>query len=399
MPTLSRRSFMSTAAVLGAAVAGAGACTTHPGSAGSGPHGDATAGDAPSLVVVTLAGGNDWLNTVVPAGDGTYRDSRGDLAIGADEVLDIGDGFGLHPKLSNLSQRFNEGDVAVVHGVAPPRPSLSHFESADTWQRGDPDHPGATGWIGRWLDKSEHDPFRALAIGNTLPLALAGAEESGAVLSVSGPVPRDDALTEAWYATADSADGAVAFIGRSMDDLRRLGPAQRVAMEGMGGEAGNKARGRARLDDALAAAGRLLNGGFGTRVVSVVHEGYDTHSAQRDTQERLLGELDSAVGTFFAELGESNASTTLLVWSEFGRRVASNGSGTDHGTAGNVLLMGGMVRGGHHGDPCRLDDLDDDGNLRPTTDFRSVYGAVLASVLDADPGAVLPDPPAPLDLF
>ncbi len=138
------------------------------------------------LVLVTLYGGNDGLNTVVPAADPAYQSARPDLAYAQNEVLDIGEGLGLNPGLAGLKQQWDSGTLAIVRGVSYPKPDHSHFRSMDIWQTASPDHPAGTGWIGRWLDANGRDPLNAVSLEPVLPPMLAGATTAGAALPLRG---------------------------------------------------------------------------------------------------------------------------------------------------------------------------------------------------------------------
>jgi uncharacterized protein (DUF1501 family) len=182
MDTLTRRRFLLASGVTGAAAlaAGAGVYTLK----------DilATAGDRPAdartLVLVTLYGGNDGLNTVVPYADPAYHDARPGLAYGADEVLRVDDGLGLNPALAGLHKLYGDGRLAIVRGAGYPKPNRSHFQSMDIWQTARPDRPGTSGWLGRWLDASGADPRLAVSFEPALPVLLAGERGAGAAVTL-----------------------------------------------------------------------------------------------------------------------------------------------------------------------------------------------------------------------
>ena len=169
------------------------------------------------LVLVTLYGGNDGLNTVVPAADPAYQSARPDLAYGQGEVLDIGEGLGLNPGLAGLKQQWDNGTLAIVRGVSYPKPDHSHFRSMDIWQTASPDHPAGTGWIGRWLDANGRDPLSAVSLEPVLPPMLAGATTAGAALPLRGL-----ALPSGPLATAFTA------LGRPSAGSRRCRPTRRA---------------------------------------------------------------------------------------------------------------------------------------------------------------------------
>lgn len=373
------------------------------------------------LVVVTLYGGNDGLNTVVPAGDKAYQSARPDLAYQPNEVLDLGDGLGLNPGMTGLHKLWTDKQLAIVRGVGYPQPDHSHFRSMAIWQTASPTTTVPTGWLGRWLDETGDDPIRAVSIDPVMPPLLAGAKTAAASCPVAGlvlpPGVLGTSLSGLGVASAD--DGTwQARVAKSYADLCRaakvLGPAvPKAAATKHHGKKGtpmptptatadpddpdapsapaSSAGGTGGLAAQLDVVASLVEAGVPTRAYSVSLGGFDTHAGERGTQQRLLGELDQALSGFAARLATTDRGKQVvtLVYSEFGRRVIANASeGTDHGTAGPVFILGKGVVGGFHGAQLSLTDLDD-GDLKAGTDFRDVYASVLQNVLGTDPGAVL----------
>ena len=373
----------------------------------------ASAADGPVLVVLTLYGGNDGLNTVIPYESSAYASARGLLAVDPGTVLPMADGFALHPSLAQFHGLWQKGRLAVVHGVGYPQPNLSHFASMDIWQSASPDGSQATGWLGRWLDVTGRDPLRALAIGPMLPLELSGAKvQGGAVPPPPLLLPGTAVGQQAFSAMQRAAAGSPALVDdvtASGSDLlllvKELGPLfDRVGASGAGastnleGGAGGLAiaqggGGRSAgnvLAQQLAMVAAMIEAKVPTRVYAVSLGGFDTHADQLATQKALLDELDAAVPSFLSGLASSDRPVVVLIHTEFGRRVAANASeGTDHGAANVVLVAGHQVKGGFYGDAPTLTALDDNGNLRFSTDFRSVYATVLDQVIGVDPRGVL----------
>lgn len=398
--TLDRRQFILGASALGATF-GAGCSGSQPTasprptgtvalrSASAGSAGQSRSTDG-TLVVVTLVGGNDALNTVCPVLDGTYRSKRGDLALDPTATHDIGEGFALHPSLTRAKALWDGGRLGVVHGVGFGSLDRSHFHCMDVWQAGD-EHDLTTGWLGRWLDTTDGDPLRGVGIGRRLPLLLRGASTTGAVVP-PGPftLPGDQrtrSLLGQLAATDDSLGPLAAVVGQANADLLSVVDRVAPATADLGAST--------TLDARFRTVAAMIAAGLPTRVYAIEHGGFDTHAAQPAQHDVLLGELDAALGAFLDQVGERNV--TVLVSSEFGRRVAPNASlGTDHGAAGTVLVAG-SVRGGHHGEPPPLDRLTD-GDLTTTVDFRAVYGGLLEGVLGIDAGDVLAKAPTPLAL-
>lgn len=352
---------------------------------------------APVLVLVTLYGGNDGLNTVVPAADPAYHSARPDLAYDEGEVLDLGEGLGLNPGMTGLKQQWDAGRLAIVRGASYPKPDHSHFRSMDIWQTADPVHPASTGWIGRWLDANGGDALAAISLEPVLPPLLAGATTTGAALPLRGLALPRGALGTAFAAMGAAAPGEAApqaTAARSIADLHRT-------VDTFGGAVDDAGTGGGPLAAQLDVVARCIELGAPSRVYSVSLGGFDTHADERGTQQGLLSEVDAAVSGFLTRMTgtDRGRQVVLMAYSEFGRRVAANANeGTDHGTAGPVLVAGSGVRGGFVGEQPSLTDLDD-GDLKATTDFRDVYATLLTRVLGADPEPVLGKGRAELPLF
>lgn len=391
---VSRRHFLGGATALGAAAA-AGALAWRDdhhdpkGSTGSTSTTSDKAGRAGSLVVVTLYGGNDGLNTVAPIHDPHYASLRGSLALDPTTTHDLGEGFALHPSLSEHKALWDRGQLAVVHGVGFEALDRSHFHCMDVWQAGSQDDL-STGWIGRWLDANGTGPLDAVAVGRRLPLLARGEKRSAATVppgpfTLPGGATLDDLLER--LSRADKNRG-------KLGDLAAATTTDLLSVAATVGPLVDRSPAAETLQARLDTVATLIEAGLPSRIYSVALDGFDTHANQAGAQSTLLAQLDKALGAFFARI---TSGVTVLVHSEFGRRVAPNASaGTDHGRGG-VVLLAGQVRGGHHGEPPPLDKLVD-GDLATTTDFRAIYGALLEGVLDTDAGDVLDHPPKPLSL-
>lgn len=393
---LTRRRFLAGASVLGASVA-LGACQV--GSPDTGPTaaaGAASGGDSDGvLVVATLNGGNDALNTVAPVADPRYGDLRGELALDPAATHDLGDGLALHPALVGTKALWDDGRLAIVHGVGFDGLDRSHFHCMDVWQAGTTDDL-RTGWIGRWLDAEGTGPLDAIAVGRMLPLLGRGTRRSAATVPPGPFDPPGDARLEALVTGLADDEGRAPLadlVARSNADLYEV--AGEVAPV-VGAVAEPDATAGDDLASSLGTVAGLIDAGLPTRVYAVELGGFDTHANQAPVHEALLTELDGALAAFCDQM--AGRPVTVLVYSEFGRRVAPNGSaGTDHGSGGTVLLAG-AVRGGHHGEPPDLDRLVD-GDLPAAVDYRSVYGGVLEGVLGTPAADVLgADAPRPLPL-
>jgi uncharacterized protein (DUF1501 family) len=396
-----RRRFLLGAGAAGAAV-GAGVLLDRLAIPGSAP---ATSEEGGPLVLVTLYGGNDGLNTVVPYDDPAYHAARPTLGYTAGEVLDLGEGLGLNPKLAGLHSLWQSGRLAIVRGVGYPQPNLSHFASMDIWQTANPPDGSGAGWVGRWLDLGDDDPMRAISVGATLPPLMRGERRSAtAVTAARIKLAGTAALQEAYSALqAPAADrqGLAAAVAASGSDLL----AAAADLDRLSTSTGDQSApaGATDLRSQMALVADLINAGSPTRVYEVSLSSFDDHADEKPDHERLLLELDSAVTGFLKSLSghPTGRQAVVMTYSEFGRRPAENASGgTDHGSAAPLFVAGLGVKGGRfYGEEPSLTSLDDDGNPLHNVDFRSVYATVLDRVLGADPDEVLGGRFPPLDFI
>jgi len=355
------------------------------------------AAGSPILVVLTMYGGNDGLNTVIPYADSAYHDARPELAYDAGEVLHLDDDLGLNPGLKGMAKLWQNKQLAIVRGVGYPKPDHSHFRSMDIWQTASPSAPVNTGWIGRWLDATGDDPIRAVNVGSILPPLVVGAKATAAALSIgkATPLPAGVTTALAGLAKSDPSDTASEAMVRSAYAAQRKVAATFDPV--VGGQRSGDVEGDG-LKSQLAVVGQCVKAGVPTKVYSVSLDGFDTHADEKQTQQGLLEVLDSALSGFLADMATDvrGRGVVVLVYSEFGRRVAANASqGTDHGTAGPVFVTGLPVKGGFYGAQPSLRDLDA-GDLKSTVDFRAVYGEIVHKTLGADPHQVLDTVPAEL---
>jgi uncharacterized protein (DUF1501 family) len=358
------------------------------------------------LVVIEMAGGNDGLNTVIPYALPEYSAARPNIGVAKEQVLQIGKNggteLGLHPGLKNLHAAFDKGQVAVVTGVGYPNPNRSHFSSMDVWQLGDTDFKTRReGWLARYFDADGHlknASLPGIALGDQLPLALSGTHSEAAVIGNGGDygfgVNAPDknlqmAAFNAMYEPQRNAANKIGTAASSSDEfIRNVGNEVyssteeiKTALKSYDDRAGDKAdypRGNA-LATRLQTIAKLIAGGLGTRVYYAGVGGFDTHANQVKGHANLMTGVGDAIAAFLKDMELQGRTQDVLVmtFSEFGRRVRENGSqGTDHGAASVLFVAGGGVKGGVYGDYPSLTDLDD-GDLKMTTDFRSVYSAIL----------------------
>ena len=352
------------------------------------------------LLVVLLEGGNDGINTLVPYGQSAYFDKRKTLGYKPEEIIKLSDStaVGLAPTLPKLAKLYEARKVGIVQGVGYDKPNLSHFESMDIWQTGSPKHDISTGWLGRYLDRSPagSSVVRAVAVGNRLPTALVGAEQSGvAVPSFNGftffdgtdadPASEPHRLHEAFlhFADATLADPpAQALLRSEQATVNAVRAIQKLGDP--------KAKPPATLADQVSMAVKLLSSDLGVEIAMVSLGGFDNHASEKTMHPKLLTELDNAIDRFATDVAATGKAGDylLMTFSEFGRRVEEDGSaGTDHGTAAPMFVVGDAVAGGLYGEQPSLTQLDGNKNLIRTVDFREVYSTVLDGWLRRVPAA------------
>jgi uncharacterized protein (DUF1501 family) len=399
MPEMNRRKFLTASIGAGAAglLAGAAACSTSDLQRATEqaklPDGQGV------LVIVTLYGGNDGLSTVIPFADNAYHDARPDLTYSPGEVLPLDRQLGLNPALQGLHELWKGQKLAIVRGVSYPKPNRSHFRSMDIWQTASPDKPVSSGWIGRWLDATGDDPLRAINIGSVLPVMAVGEKRTASALARdSSPMPDEVADALNVLGTDDPRDTkpmtairaayrSSRTFGAALGPVLAGGDSGAKLNTGAGGLTKSGGDGENPLLTQLNVVSTCIKAALPTRVYMVSLGGFDTHADERGPQQELLGVVDGAVTPFLQTMSTDphGKDVVVMVYSEFGRRVDANASqGTDHGTAGPVLIAGQPVKGGFYGEQPSLTDLDD-GDLKGTTDFRDVYHELLARTIRTDP--------------
>ena len=340
------------------------------------------------LVIVQMSGGNDGVNTLIPAGDGRYFDARPTVAIKEADVVALAgtDRYGLHPKLAPLVPLWQQGHLAAIDGIGFPDQTRSHFSALDTWWSATPDEPIRTGWLGRWMDATGDgtNPLRAVALGGGSPALVGERAVSTVVLDPAGfalRTPRDadgDAIRNAFLATAAplSADPMGAAAQQAIPATL-----QAVDLLAKASEAPSDTAGQAdstSITGLLTTAAGIIDLQLGTEIILVAGNGFDTHSDQTRRHSDLLEDLAGGITGFLETLTSRGQADDVLVitTSEFGRRVQENGSGTDHGNGSVHFLAGPMVADGQVVGQADLGDLVD-GDLRSSIDSRSLYANAL----------------------
>lgn len=354
------------------------------------------------LVVVQLSGGNDGLGTVIPYTDHAYFAGRPTLAPKPEEVLKLTGSVGLHPSLKGLQGLYQNGHAAIMQGVGYPNPNRSHFRSMQIWQTARPDVNEPTGWLGRYLqanDDDEANTLRALNVGSLLPRTL--YTETTLVPSITN-LETYQFRTDGRFASDTSAQvDAIHHLcdhsvhGAFEDYIREAAldafSSSELLKQAAGKYQSSVQYGNNAFAEGLKLIAQVIAADLGTRIFYISLGGFDTHSNQARRHADLLKMLDEGLTTFYNDLEKMGKAENVAVmtFSEFGRRVAQNGSGgTDHGTALPMFVIGGNIKGGIYGNNPDLANLDQ-GDLRMQMDFRTVYGSVIKHWLGADPSKVL----------
>ncbi len=341
-----------------------------------------------TLVVIQLNGGNDGLNTFIPYDNPLYYDYRKNIAVPKDEVLKSVNGMGFHPSIKGLSEIQQAGNLSVLQNVGYPNPNRSHFRSIEIWQTASGSNENLnTGWLGRYLDSqcTHEDALGALNIDNLDNLSLRGTLPHS--ISIQDPVKFEQQIKS----LSDNHSDALAS-NNNLDFVRKLmvssfDGADEIKKVLEKTKTDTETYPRYPLAQNLKSIARMIKGNLPTSVYYTGQGGFDTHAGQIGKHKSLLNELSESVKAFYDDLKTSGLinNVTVLVFSEFGRRVHDNGQGTDHGTAAPVFVIGGGIQSNIIGRNPDLSNLDGNGDLHYETDFRSVYATILKKRLHFDP--------------
>ena len=357
-----------------------------------------TAKKDPVLVILQLTGGNDYLNTVIPYNDPLYRDNRPVVSIPDEDMIPLDDELAWHPSMGPIKELWDRGKVALIHGVGWKNSVRSHFRAMDIWHTCEPDKQGTEGWLGRTvaeIDPNKENVLTAVNFGNGLPRALAMPGVSVAsvsdlatygILTGLEEDQRSVALErfERMYAPTMGSSYVMDYLSQTGLDALKGADILRTAPDIYSSTVEYAASPIAKKMKDIA---QTHLAGFGTRIFYTQHGSFDTHASQLGTHAQLWKEVSEAVSDFYEDLREHDASDNVVVFmfSEFGRRVHDNGSGTDHGAGGAAFAIGDPVVGGHHSEyPSRKPEDLEIGDLVPNNDFRGLYSTLLEDWLNMD---------------
>ena len=355
-----------------------------------------------SLVVIQLSGGNDTLNTVVPLNDGHYYDHRATVRLEHEALLPITADLAFNPSMAAMQRLWEQGSVAVVNGIGYPTPNRSHFRSMDIWHTAEPHEIGKEGWLGRAtrvLDPHGENVLTAVNFGRGLPRALGcrGVPvASVGNLETYGLFPdlKDQALREyalrsfaKMYGGERGRDAVMDFLGQTGTDALKGADTLKTAPDRYSSSVEYAAD---PIAQSLKSVAQVMFADLGTRIFYTTHGGFDNHSGELDTHSKLWTEVSNAVSDFYDDLTEHGRQddAAIFIFSEFGRRIKDNGSGTDHGSGGSAFVIGNQVIGGLYGEyPSLEPEKQLEGDLQFNNDFRSTYSTILERWLgiEADP--------------
>lgn len=360
----------------------------------------------PVLVILQMSGAYDALNTFIPYSDPHYADYRQVLRIPPEEVLAVDDKVGFHPAMAPIKNMYDQGKVAVLQGIGYPNPIRSHFRSMDIWHTAEPDKMITDGWLGRAirdLDPDKENILTAVNFGRGLPRALAAP---GVSVASVGDLDSYGVLT----GIEDKQDRtqALDIFGRMYSPMIGSGAVNdylsQTGLDALKGAdilstapktySSNVEYGGSPFAQWLKNIAQVHIAGFGTRVLYTgVNPGtFDTHANENITMPKLWGDVSNAVSDFYEDLKEhhANEEVVMLMFTEFGRRVQENGSGTDHGSGSVAFVIGDSVKGGLYGEyPSLEPDKLDQGDLQWNNDFRGTYATLLEKWMGVDANPVL----------
>ncbi len=357
------------------------------------------------LVVVQLTGGNDFMNTVVPYTSGHYYDARKKIVMNQDEALPIDSQLAINPNAPSFKRLYDEGKMAIVQGIGYPDSNRSHFRGMDIWHTCEPDRVGLEGWLGlavRELDPNSENVLTGVNIGRGLPRAMAvpgvpvtsigDLEGYGVMTDIERALLQDKAIEtfKNIYGNAIGGGPVAEYIGKTGIDV--LNGADMLADVAARYESPVEYADNP-IAKSLRDVARIHFAGLGTRIFYTAHGGYDHHANEMTAHPKLMDELSVGIADFLDDLEHHGAGdqVAVLVFSEFGRRMRDNGSGTDHGSGGGAFLFGKNIDGGLYSeypsmDPSRWEHGED---LEHTIDFRGVYGTVLEQWIDVEAAPIV----------
>ena len=357
----------------------------------------------PVVVILQLTGANDYMNTIIPYTNGEYYDNRPKVRIPQDTVLPVDDELAFNPNMGPLKDMYDDGKVAIIHGIGFENSPRSHFRAMDIWHTCEPEVVGTEGWVAkvvRDLDPQGENVLKCVNFGQGLPRALAlrgvpitsvsNLESYGVMSSVPGMSGEEERARlldrfARMYAPAIGTGATMDYLGQTGRDALMGADIIKAAPENYTSTIEYADNGIAKY---LRDVARVHTANLGTQIFYTAHGPFDTHFNQPPMHARLWTEVSGAISDFFDDLREHDAADNLImmIFTEFGRRVRDNGTGTDHGAGGGAFIIGDQVKGGMYGNHPSLKPEDlNQGDLDPSYDFRGFYSSVVDQWLGLDP--------------
>lgn len=341
------------------------------------------------LVIVQLNGGNDGLNTFIPYSNPLYYENRPTIAIKAAEVLKVNKDMGWNPCMKDFANLMESGDLSLIQNVGYPNPNRSHFRSIEIWQTASGrDEYLKNGWLGRYLDLQCDDKGFTCGINMNNYDNLAMKADKSSILTLKNPDNFENLVKSISEMENDKDENPnITFVNKlilnAMDGHEEIKQALEKSK-------GSEAYPNSELSKNLKYISRLIKGGLKSRVYYTGRSGFDTHSNQLNVQSKNLKDVGESIASFYKDLKASNLhkDVTIMVFSEFGRRVKENGGGTDHGAAAPLFIIGGSNKNQIIGKNPNLSDLDNNGDIKFEYDFRSIYATLLSQKMKFNPDLI-----------
>jgi uncharacterized protein (DUF1501 family) len=361
---------------------------------------------APVLVVLQLSGANDYLNSIIPYTNPLYKDNRPRVGVPEDQVLPIDDDVAFHPNMGPMKKFYDEGKLAIIHGIGYENSPRSHFRSMDIWHTCEPNTVGTEGWVGRVirdLDPKGENVLKGINFGMGLPRAMAvrgvpvtsvsDLESYGVLSGVPSLAAQEKGRVlerfARMYAPAIGTGPVMDYLSQTGQDVLKGADILKIAPQKY---ASTVQYADTPIAKNLRNIAQVYLADLGTQVFYTAHGSFDTHYSQIPTFNKLWTDVSSAIESFFSDLHAHGAGDNLIMmlFTEFGRRVRDNGSGTDHGAGGVAFVIGDRVKGGMYGEypSLKAEDLQQ-GDLAPNYDFRGFYSTVIEKWLGLEPAPIV----------
>ncbi len=348
------------------------------------------------LVVIQLSGGNDGLNTLIPYRNDLYYSNRPGISIPKNRLIDMNGELGLNENLSPLKALYDKGYLSIINNVGYPNPNRSHFRSTDIWHTAsNASEYLDSGWMGRYIDQYGKKPYTGIEVDDSLSLILKGRTING-VATKDAKKMFNNAKTPFFSKVLETqtethlSEHNLGYLYKTMVGAKS---SAKYIYETSKTSTSTKSYPNNPFAKQLKTTAEFINSKLETKVYYVSMGGFDTHANQANRQSRLLKTYSEAMDVFVKDLEASDSfkDTLILTFSEFGRRVQQNAAGgTDHGAANNLFVIGkNLKKPGLYNDSPDLTNLDKNGDLKYTIDFRSVYATLLDQWLDASHSKVL----------